>query len=373
MTVCEMVGRKQRQQPMNINKATRQYEKWLTAYTPLIQADLDTKHTQMKADAFSFLRATFYQWAQTWPAVCPDLSKAPVVLSVGDLHVENFGTWRDTEGRLIWGVNDFDEAAYLPYTNDLVRLATSAHLAIDAAHLKLERVCACDAIISGYVDGLKVSGKPFVLAEEHAWLRDIARSSLSDPITYWQKMDGLRDAKADIPESALVAIEHVLPSATPGYQVKHRVAGLGSLGHPRYVALSHWGGGRIAREAKALVPSGCVWANKGAGPVEIYYQAIVDRAVRCPDPFVQLQGHWTVRRLAPDCARIELSSLPQERAEKQLLYAMGWETANIHLGSHAAVAEVKADLKKRKKGWLQQAVEAMADTIQNDWQAWKSG
>ena len=31
-------------------------------------------------------------------------------LSVGDLHVENFGTWRDSEGRLIWGINDFDEA-----------------------------------------------------------------------------------------------------------------------------------------------------------------------------------------------------------------------------------------------------------------------
>jgi len=36
------------------------------------------------------------------------------VLAVGDLHVENFGTWRDAEGRLIWGVNDFDEAWRLP-------------------------------------------------------------------------------------------------------------------------------------------------------------------------------------------------------------------------------------------------------------------
>ena len=44
---------------------------------------------------------------------------------VGDLHVENFGTWRDVEGRLVWGVNDFDEAYALPYTNDLVRLVAS--------------------------------------------------------------------------------------------------------------------------------------------------------------------------------------------------------------------------------------------------------
>ena len=358
---------------MNIHKATGQYEQWLTSYTALVAKDITYKHEQMALGVFPFLRATFYRWAQVWPLVCPDLSKAPVALCVGDLHVENFGTWRDAEGRLVWGVNDFDEACYLPYTNDLVRLATSAQLAIEANHLCLECVHACDAILGGYMAGLKAGGKPFVLAEEHDWLRDIARNSLSDPVSYWQKMNSLPDVKGDISESALVALEHGLPVAELGYQVKRRVAGLGSLGHPRLVALSCWAGGNIAREAKALVPSGSAWANKGAGPVEIYYQAIVDRAVRCRDPFMQLQGHWIVRRLAPDCARIELSSLPQEKAEQQLLSAMGWETANIHLGSKSALAGIKADLRKRKKGWLQDAAAAMAKSLQADWQAWKLG
>ena len=63
----------------------------------------------MKEGPFPFLRATFYRWAQTWPEVSPETFAAPVALAVGDLHVENFGTWRDVEGRLIWGVNDFDE------------------------------------------------------------------------------------------------------------------------------------------------------------------------------------------------------------------------------------------------------------------------
>ena len=51
-------------------------------------------------------------------------------LGVGDLHVENFGTWRDAESRLVWGINDFDEACCLPYTQDLVRLAASARFAV---------------------------------------------------------------------------------------------------------------------------------------------------------------------------------------------------------------------------------------------------
>jgi uncharacterized protein (DUF2252 family) len=35
----------------------------------------------------------------------------------------------DIEGRLCWGVDDFDESYPLPYTKDLVRLATSAKIA----------------------------------------------------------------------------------------------------------------------------------------------------------------------------------------------------------------------------------------------------
>src|SRR6266478_3457351 len=122
---------------MNVVKATRQFETWLAQRTHIDQKDLRLKHSNMKADVFMFLRATYYRWAQVWPQVCPDLARAPHVLAVGDLHIENFGTWRDIEGRLIWGVNDFDEAWRLPYTNDLIRLAASALLGIEAGHLSV--------------------------------------------------------------------------------------------------------------------------------------------------------------------------------------------------------------------------------------------
>jgi uncharacterized protein (DUF2252 family) len=121
---------------MNVVESTRAWERWLRQRLPVIvEPDLRHKHTQMEADPFSFLRGSFYRWAQVWPQLCTDLTAAPLVLGVGDLHVENFGTWRDREGRLIWGINDFDEAATVPYTNDLVRLCTSALLAIEEACL----------------------------------------------------------------------------------------------------------------------------------------------------------------------------------------------------------------------------------------------
>jgi len=359
---------------VNIHKSTTQYEEWLGKFTPLLEADLKLKHQQMATGPFPFLRAAFYRWMQVWPDVCHEMATAPTVLSVGDLHVENFGTWRDREGRLVWGVNDFDAAAHLPYTNDLVRLTTSAYLAIEANQLCVECVAAGDAILSGYRAGLKAGGRPFVLAEEHAWLRGIAAGILKDPVTYWQKLNGLAEIKTGVPETARNAIEHVLPVMGMPYVVKHRVAGLGNLGLPRYVALADWQGGTIAREAKALVPSPATcmaWSQRSQDTPEIFYQTILDRAVRAVDPYVQLQGHWIVRRLAPDCARIELASLPEERAETQLLHAMGWETANIHLGTRGAAKEILKDLQKRKGRWLDTAAQAMVRATTADWEAWK--
>ncbi len=119
-----------------------------------------------------------------WPQVCPELADAPAVLGIGDLHVENFGTWRDSEGRLIWGVNDFDEVALIPYPNDLVRLAVSATFAIRENHLRCDLTDACDAILAGYREGFGKGGKPFVLAEQHGWLRDLATGEFRDPALY---------------------------------------------------------------------------------------------------------------------------------------------------------------------------------------------
>ena len=136
---------------MNVRGATRRYEAWLARTVPLVPADLRLKHRLMAADPFSFLRATFYRWAQIWPEVCAELGQAPTVLAIGDLHIENFGTWRDAEGRLIWGVNDFDEAWPMPYTIDLVRLAVSAHLAAEAGHLPVKREDICTEIGRAHV------------------------------------------------------------------------------------------------------------------------------------------------------------------------------------------------------------------------------
>jgi Uncharacterized protein conserved in bacteria (DUF2252) len=356
---------------MNVVKATHRFEEWLGRHTPLVKPDLRLKHEQMAEAVFSFLRATFYRWMQVWPDVCSDLAKAPHVLAVGDLHVENFGTWRDIEGRLVWGINDFDEAAVLPYTNDLVRLASSAIVAVTAGHLTLKPKDACAALLEGYRKSLEHHGRPFVLEEDNDWLRQIATGVLRDPTHFWRKMDSLPHMRVQIPASAQEALEHLMPEHGLAYRTVRRVAGLGSLGHIRLVAIAQCHGANIAREAKALVPSSVYWAHGDDGPLEILYQAILSRAVRCPDPFVRLHGHWIVRRLSPHCSRIEMTALPAKRDELQLLFAMGWETANIHLGTVDARKHVGRHLNRLKPNWLFAAAKEMENAVISDWHSWK--
>lgn len=354
---------------MNIHKSTSAYEDWLAGEVTIVEPDLRAKHQAMRGAVFPFLRATFYRWCQLWPEVCESENAAPEVLAVGDLHIDNFGTWRDVEGRLVWGINDFDEAVEMPYTMDLVRLATSAHLAIDSSHLDIEHRDACAAILSGYKECLEAGGLPFVLGEKHTWLREIAGPALRDPVAYWKKLEELPPLEGSIPKNARRAIERLLPDPDLKYTLAHRIAGLGSLGRQRFVALADYAGAKVCREAKALAPSAWCWASGHEGEKAIHYQNILDSAVRAVDPFVRLKSGWIVRRLAPDCSRIELASLPKEKQETRLLHAMGWETANAHLGSKRATAILK-DLSKRSAGWLHRAEARMSKAVDADWREW---
>src|SRR5258705_642798 len=152
---------------MNVVESTQAYDRWLAQRLRIVKRDLKLKHRRMAQDPFCFLRGSFYRWAEVWPQLCTQLAAAPRVLGIGDLHVENFGTWRDSEGRLVWGVNDFDEAATVPYPFDLVRLAASIRLAGEPGVSNHE---AAAAIAEGYARGL-AAPRPTLLDEQETWMR----------------------------------------------------------------------------------------------------------------------------------------------------------------------------------------------------------
>ena len=180
-----------------------------------------------------FFRGTYYRWAQLWPEVCKELRNAPKLLGVGDLHVGSYGTWRDSEGRLCWGVDDFDDSYPLPYTSDLVRLAASVKMVTDSKDLTIKFRAGCDAILEGYKRSLKEGGCPFVLAEHERNLERLGIDAIKPPQDFWKTM--LRNPAVNqhqIPSDARKALEETLPPKV-AYRVVRRKAGMGSLGQLR--------------------------------------------------------------------------------------------------------------------------------------------
>jgi hypothetical protein len=138
----------------------------------------------------------------------------------------------------------------------------------------------------------------------------------------------------------------------------------------RNVALADWKGGPIARECKPLTPSAAAWVvGKRSG--KSYYGKILKNSVRSLDPLFLVHGNWLVRRLAPDCSRIELAALSRVRDDEHLLRAMGWETANIHLGTVGAAEKITRDLKRRPRNGLLKGAQLMLAATLKDWERWK--
>jgi hypothetical protein len=349
--------------------ATTDYERWLHKRVDVVETDLQQKHKDMAGSPFVFLRGTFYRWGPLWLETCPDLAKTPKVLAVGDLHVENFGTWRDTEGRLVWGVNDFDEVARMPFAVDLVRLVTSAILAKRESGLAILPDVAATAVCDGYTEFLTSGGNPFILEESHPSLREIATGAERAPTPFWTKLTKL--AAATPPKGIQRLLGRWLPSGATDVGFVSRTAGVGSLGRPRYVAIAECHGGYVAREAKAWVPSAWGWAM---GRTKDRAQAVrlLKRSVRQRDPFYAVDDGWVIRRLGPHCGRIELAQFPKQRDERLILRNMGRETANLHLATPEQRTDILRDLAGRKTDWLLEAAQAMVKATERDWNSFRA-
>ena len=259
-----------------------------------------------------------------------------------------------------------------PYSIDLVRLAASAHIAIrEADYRSRPRTPA--------MRFSQVTRRAFRPAGGRSfWRKSIpgcvpwSREFCAIRLRTGQNSTPCAPGGDEFPRAPGAGSNGYCPNRACQYRIAHRIAGLGSLGRERYVAIADYRGARIAREAKALAPSAFVWASQGKRSDRIRYQEILDRSVRAIDPFVRLKGRWIVRRLAPDCSRVELAHMPKERDESKLLRAMGFETANVHLGTPRAAGTILQDLGKRPRHWLHDASIEMVKATTDDFRDWRA-
>ncbi|MGI5127537.1 DUF2252 domain-containing protein [Pseudonocardia sp. CA-107938] len=105
----------------------------VAAFADLMSADpaaFRAKFRSMAADPFAFYRGSaclFYADVAERDDPWADERTSRVWIQ-GDLHAENFGTYMDGDGVLIFDVNDFDEAYLGHFTWDVTRFAASLAL-----------------------------------------------------------------------------------------------------------------------------------------------------------------------------------------------------------------------------------------------------
>jgi uncharacterized protein (DUF2252 family) len=275
--------------------------------------DLTAEALGRKLDAvasgpFPFLRGTFQLMAADLlqgrvPGAAPS---APEGLVVGDLHLENFGTYRGASGELCFDVNDFDEVAHGPLDLDLKRLCASAMLlpGIDDGR----RLAAATTIARAWAEGVERLGGRFPipawgLDKAEGWLERLlrekgrrTRADLAAKVApgkghrrFGEDGDPPKFAHAAAPWPELVEtalgeyFEHLeqLKVDVPGkdwelVDVAYRFKGTGSLGRLRFAALLAKGDERMVLELKEADRSAidCARSRK----VEVFQRARVQTA-----------------------------------------------------------------------------------------------
>lgn len=220
---------------------------------------LALKYRAMCASPFVFLRGTCHLFYTRLPDA-PVQRDAPLVWACGDLHLENFGSYRGDNRLVYFDITDFDEAALAPLSWDLARLLTSVLCA--AGELGLARTPAramCRAVIDSYAQALAegsarwierdvATGPVKTLVDGLRERRRIdfldSRTERTDQRHRRLRIDGKRALAASEADRARVtrligrfAKGQDDPAFFDVIDVARRIAGTGSLGLERYVVL----------------------------------------------------------------------------------------------------------------------------------------
>src|SRR5512137_832313 len=126
---------------------------------------LAMKYAKMAQSPFIFLRGACHLFYDALPKAGVFRS-APLAWCCGDLHFENYGSYKGDNRLVYFDINDFDEAALAPATWDIVRLLTSIQCADEALRATKAEALAVSRLCVDAYRGALVEGKPLWVEPE---------------------------------------------------------------------------------------------------------------------------------------------------------------------------------------------------------------
>ncbi len=374
---------------------------------------LAMKYRKMTENLLVFLRGTCHLYYDALPDD-PVLDNAPLAWTCGDLHLENFGSYKGEDRQVHFDINDFDVAVLAPCTWDLVRLLSSILCCADTmGAAPADMLDACGAALLGYRDAL-LKGKPLWIERETTaglifdlldHLRKRTRVDFLDKHTERHadqrriRIDNLKAMAATDTQRTIVATfmqgfatQQARPEFFRVVDVARRIAGTGSLGVERYMVLIEGKGspdGCHLIDIKQARPSALVTPLKRRNirQAEMGDEArrvveVQQRMQAASDAFLQpvmLEDKpFVLKELQPEDDRVDIAAWSgKSKGLDEVTRTMGailaWD--QLRAAGQRGAADVEALMSFAEgKTWTSELLDvacSMRDITQKQWQAFK--
>ncbi|MFC3109364.1 DUF2252 domain-containing protein [Undibacterium arcticum] len=368
---------------------------------------LRMKYRNIRSNPFVFLRGTCHLFYDLLPQDGLFRS-APLTWICGDLHLENFGSYKGDNRLVYFDVNDFDEAALAPASWDIVRFLTSVLVGADGMSAsRIEAQTLGQSFLDAYASALVLGKTRWVerdtaqgiVGELLEGLRDRPRSKFLDGRTQRKgrqrvlRVDGKKALPVSDKQRAGItafmekyAEEQPNPDFYKPLDVARRIAGTGSLGVDRYVILIQGKGspdGNYLLDLKEALPSSLMphlkvlqpkWKTEAHRVVELQRRS---QAVSMAflQPVVVGKTSYVLRGLQPAEDRITFDRLHHTMPELQhVMSTMGsivaWDQLRSAGRQGSAIADELIAFGQSRK-WEKQLLSLSQDCaaqVHKDWQ-----
>jgi uncharacterized protein (DUF2252 family) len=226
---------------------------------PLLPDMVQLKYEAMTENAFRFYRGTCHLFYEDISAA-PALPLTPLTWICGDLHLENFGSYKGDNKLVYFDLNDFDESVLAPASYELTRMLASIFIAFDTLNIEpVKALKMAQLFLKTYsttlAKGKAISIEPrtakgivcdFLNAADKSGEKDILKKrTISKKNKIMLSLKDERHFKIDkkLRQELKSHINEWIANSSDGpynYKVKgmvFRLAGTGSIGLKRYLFL----------------------------------------------------------------------------------------------------------------------------------------
>jgi uncharacterized protein (DUF2252 family) len=241
------------------NDMSKLSERLIIFNAPLLPDMVQLKYEAMTENAFRFFRGTCHLFYEDLAAAKP-LPLSPQAWICGDLHLENFGSFRGENGLVYFDLNDFDEGLLAPAAYEVARMSTSIFIAFETLKIEPEKALKmAQLFVHSYcqtlINAKSISIDPRIAkgilcdfltsASKHSEKDILKKRTISKKKKIMLSLEDERHFKIDkkLRKELAVHINEWISTSSDGpynYRVigaVFRLAGTGSIGVKRYLFL----------------------------------------------------------------------------------------------------------------------------------------